>query len=101
MRSRKNPKRSGRIAAPSSSHPSAEESANEFAAALEELAAGPLPPAEPAMAALLARQRLAIELQRGQAGELAGARDAAAQLEAVRDERAYKMASAVRRRLGR
>lgn len=84
--------------------PSAERSTEELAAALEGLAAAPLPPVEPALAALHARQRLAIELGRRQLWELDASeeryRRAREQLEAVRGERAYRAARAVRR-LGR
>jgi hypothetical protein len=90
--------------------PSAEQSTAELAAALERLSAAPAPPVEPALAALAARQRLAIELGRAQMGELVwneraygqalgtigelqeviDAKDR--QLADVRDERAYRAA---------
>lgn len=50
--------------------PSSEESTHALAAALEELAAAPAPEIVSALAALHARQRLAIELGRGRLGEL-------------------------------
>jgi hypothetical protein len=80
--------------------PSAGESSDALAAALEELAAGPPPAVEPALAALAARQRLAIELGRAQLGELVWKEEALAkvelQLDQTRDERAYKAAARAR-----
>ncbi len=59
--------------------PSAEDSTGELAGTLEELAAAPPPAVEPALAALAARQRLAIELGRAQLGELVWTEQAYAQ----------------------
>ena len=95
--------------------PSAEQSTDDLARALEELAAAPAPAVEPAMAVLAARQRLAIELGRAQLGELAWNEQAYEQarqtllelqrvigdkdreLAAIREERAYRAAVQVRR----
>jgi glycosyltransferase involved in cell wall biosynthesis len=99
--------------------PSAEQSTDELARALEELAGGPEPEVAPALAALAARQRLAIELGRGQLGELEWTEQAYEQakqtlldlreemerrlgdkereLREIREERAYKAAARVRR----
>jgi glycosyltransferase involved in cell wall biosynthesis len=83
--------------------PSAEESSAQMAEALTELAAAPPPPVEPAMRALHERQRLAIELGRGQLGELTWYEReherVSTELEDIKGERAYRMASAVRRKL--
>ena len=87
--------------------PSGEQSTDRLAAALEELAAAPPPPVEPALAALHARQRLTIELGRRQLGELEWNEQAYAdamvrvtdrerQLEEVADERAYRAARLIR-----
>jgi glycosyltransferase involved in cell wall biosynthesis len=85
--------------------PSAEASADALAAALEELAAAPPPAVEPALAALLDRQRLTVELQRAQLGEWSSSQAEVERLTGVlaglRDERAYRVARAVRRGLGR
>jgi hypothetical protein len=83
--------------------PSVEKSADDLAEALTELAAAPPPPVDPAMRALHERQRLAIELGRGQLGELTWYEReherAVSELEDIKGERAYRMASAVRRKL--
>ena len=87
--------------------PSAEQSTDTLAAALEELAAAPDPEVAPALAALHARQRLSIELGRAQLGELEWNRGAyehereavarvQAELDEVRSERAYQTAARAR-----
>jgi O-antigen biosynthesis protein len=87
--------------------PSAAQSTDALASALEELAAAPEPPVAPALAALQARQRLSIELGRRQLGELEWNRQAyeherdavarvQAELDEVRDERAYRTAAGAR-----
>ena len=103
--------------------PSAADSTELLAAALEELAALPAPALEPALAALAARQRLAIELGRAQLGELRWTEQAYEQaketllelraemeqrlgdkereLREIRDERVYKAAARVRRMVRR
>ena len=102
--------------------PSAEESTDQLASALIELAAAPPPPIEPAMAALAARRRLSIELGRAQLGELRWAEQAYEQatatlaekeaailglqqavkeqdrkLREIQEERAYRAAAQVRK----
>jgi O-antigen biosynthesis protein len=83
--------------------PSAPQSTDALAAALEQLAAAPPPGVAPALAALHARQRLSIELGRSQLGELTWNRRAyeherdalvrvQAELDDVRAERAYQTA---------
>jgi hypothetical protein len=80
--------------------PSAEDSTAALAAALRELAAAPPPELAPAMAALAARQRLAIELGRGQLGELEwherAYHELLRQMGEMRGERAYKAAARAR-----
>ena len=86
-----------------SAWPSVKESSERLAGALNELAVGPAPRIEPAMRALHERQRLAIELGRGQLGVLSWYEReferVRTELEGIKEERAYRMASAVRRRL--
>lgn len=81
--------------------PSADESTDALAAALEELASSPEPPLEPAMAALHERQRLAIKLGRGGQLALAHTQELLAEREhelaEIRGERAYKAAARVRK----
>src|SRR5215218_1425890 len=87
--------------------PSASASTDALADALEALAGAPEPPVAPALAALHARQRLAIELGRQQLGELRWTRDAygherdaaqriQAELDEVRGETAYQAAARAR-----
>jgi len=99
--------------------PSAQDSTAELARGLDELIAAPEPDVTAAMAALAARQRLAIELGRAQLGELEWTEQAYEQakgtllelraemeqrlgdtereLREIREERAYKAAARVRR----
>jgi hypothetical protein len=85
--------------------PSTNESTDALATALEELADAPAPRVEPALAALMARQRLAIELGRAQLGELIwherAYHDSLRQMDELRAERAYQVASRARRLLNR
>ena len=98
--------------------PTAEESTDALAAVLQELAALPAPAVEPALAAMAERQRLALELGRGQVGQLEWTEAAYEQAKAtlldlraemqtrlgdkerelaeIREERAYKAAARAR-----